>query len=185
MIEFANFIRRDVVKFWLPALVIVFLLPSIGSALPRGTELGVRGGTDTGSQGEHFSAAEVYYLLQLPWQKDLSPTARVYTRFDAGVGYLETNHDSGEWLALGGDLVFSLMEGRWELEVGFRPTWLSEHNFDDTDLGGPFQFASHGGTALNFGRTTLSYRYSHTSNAGSYGTNPGLDLHLFGMGLRF
>ena len=42
-----------------------------------------------------------------------------------------------------------------------------------------------GGTTLNFGKANLSYRYQHISNAHIYKENPGLDLHMVGLGMRF
>lgn len=172
-------------KAALVAVLIVILIPVVGLAVETNSELGLRGGTDAKSLNESFTVAEIYFLKNLPWHKELSTSTRVYTRLDAGVGFIGSNDEEGGWLALGGDIVLSLADGLWELEAGFRPTFMTEHKYDDVDFGGPLHFSSHAGVNLNLGKVALGYRYMHTSNAGIYGDNPGLDLNLLGMGVRF
>lgn len=172
-------------KAALVAVLIVVILPVAALGLETDSELGLRGGSNAKCLNESFTVAEIYFLKNLPWHKELSPSTRVYTRLDAGAGFIGSNDDEGGWLALGGDVVLSLAEGLWEVEVGFRPTFMTEHRYDDVDFGGPLHFSSHAGVNLNVGKVALGYRYMHTSNAGIYGDNPGLDLNLVGMGVRF
>lgn len=73
----------------------------------------------------------------------------------------------------------------WEIEAGWRPTLLSDHKFGQDDLGGPIQFSTHIGTSLSLNPMTINYRYQHISNAELYDTNPGIDLHMIGVGVRF
>jgi hypothetical protein len=148
-------------------------------------ELGVRGGVDDSSLREHYYAIELYYLKKLPWEKEISPGLKVYARFDAGVTYLDGDAKDGGWVAAGGDIVCSLVDGAFELEIGWRPAWLFEHEYGEDDLGGDFQFVTHAGASVNLGRASLNYRFQHISNAGIYDSNPGLDLHMLGLGVRF
>ncbi len=171
-------------KYLLVVLLVVFL-PTLSSALDTNMELGIRGGVDTERLSEDYTVGEIYYLQTLPWQKDLCSNAKVYTRLDAGVGYIDTKSRNGGWLAVGGDVVLSMLEGAWEIDAGTRPTLLSRYEFEDDRFGGVLQFTSHIGTAVVVKNAVLSYRLQHTSNANIYKDNTGLDLHMVGLGLRF
>lgn len=69
--------------------------------------------------------------------------------------------------------------------AGWRPVWLFESELGGEDFGGPVQFSSHIGAAVNLYHVVLSYRYQHISNASLYNSNPGLNFHLIALGLRF
>ncbi len=166
-------------------LMLVIVMPSMSWALATTMEFGVRGAVSETGLRENYRAIEIYGQRLLPWRIELSPASVIYTRLDIGAGYMEAISDSGGWLAVGGDVVLSLLNGVWEVEVGWRPTFLFDHEFGNDDYGGPFQFSSHIGTTLNFGKANLSYRYQHISNAHIYKENPGLDLHMVGLGMRF
>ena len=172
-------------KQYLIIPLLILLLPMTSWSLDTTMEIGVRGGRETLTEHEDFAAGELYYLQTLPWHKELTPRTTLYTRLDAGIGYLRASSKSGDWLAVGGDVVLCLMDGVWELEGGFRPTWLFEHGLGGENFGGPVQFSSHVGATFSLGQVALSYRYQHTSNAALYDNNPGINLHLFGLGVRF
>lgn len=172
-------------KRCLPIISLLILLPSVCLALAMTMEFGIRGGVDDASLEENYSSAEVYYLRNLPWQKEIAPGVRVYTRLDVGATFLNGDSQDGGWLAAGGDIVFSLMDGAFELEAGWRPAWMFEHEYGGDNLGGGLQFISHAGASVNMGRAAVNYRFQHISNAGLYDENPGLDMHVFGFGMRF
>ncbi len=171
-------------RYLIVALFVLFL-PQTSWSLDSTMEFGVRGGRDTLTEHEDFAAGEIYYLQTLPWKKELIPRTKLFTRLDVGLAYLRADSHSGGWLAVGGDVVLSLMNGAWELEGGLRPTWLFENDLGGKDFGGPIQFTSHVGATFNLGQIALSYRYQHTSNASIYDNNPGLNLHLVGLGVHF
>lgn len=179
------FFWGDVVKRYLVVTLLVLLVPVTAWSLDSTMELGARGGVDTLDENENFLTGEIYYLYTLPWQKELSPSVHLYTRIDAGLAYLRADSHRGGWLAIGGDVVLSLGDGAWELEYGFRPAWLFASELGGDDFGGPIQFSNHIGTTLNRGPVALSYRFQHLSNASLYDDNPGLDLHMVGLGVRF
>ena len=169
----------------LVATLLVLTLPATSWTLGTTMEIGVRGGSDASGVDENYTVGEVYFLHALPWQKEFSSGTKIYTRLDVGAGFLHAASKDAGWLAVGGNVVFSLMEGRWELECGFRPTWLFRDEFGEDDYGGTVQFASHAGVTFNLGPAALSYRILHLSNAHLYDPNPGLNLHLVGVGVRF
>jgi hypothetical protein len=167
-------------------LVLLLLTPAAVSAEDLTSwEFGMRGGGDATGLNENYTVAEVYLLRELPWQLDFEGGAVLRARADAGVGYIEASDDEGGWLAMGGDLVLGLFDGTLEFEAGFRPAWLKDHKYGDDHFGGEMQFASHAGATVVYRQLTFSYRFQHMSNAGIYDHNPGLDLHLVGLGARF
>lgn len=158
-------------------------LPAMAAESPL-WEFGLRGGMEATGTKEHYKAGELYLLRVLPWHKDLGGGV-LTARLDLGAGFLESREDHGGWLAAGGDLAWSFADGLVVCEVGFRPTWLTEHQFGGDDLGGTQQFTSHAGFAVRVAPVVINYRFQHTSNAGIYDDNDGLDLHLFGVGASF
>lgn len=167
---------------WLLAVLCAALLGLPAAAMAA--ELGVRGGTDATGSTRNYSAAELYLLYPLPWQWDAAGGS-LRPRLDGGVTWIESGGDHGGWLAAGADLVYTTGGLPFELEAGFRPAWLVESEYGREDFGGSIQFISHVGATLRFSPFALSYRFQHLSNAGIYGENPGLNLHLFGIGASF
>lgn len=149
------------------------------------TEFGLRGGTDLNRLEENYDAVEIYLLQQLPWGNTLGEQGSLTSRLDFGAIYLEGGDDEGVMLAAGVDLVLGFWGDRLELEAGFRPTWMFDHEYGDDDFGGGMQFTSHVGLAFSWRQAVLSYRLQHTSNAGIYDDNPGINLHMIGLGYRF
>lgn len=173
-------------KRFLIIVLLVLSFPALSWSLATSMELGVRGGVDVGRNlHENYTYGEVYYSQALPWEKELSPSSKVSTRLDVSAGYLGADTTDGGWFAAGGDVVYSVMDGTWEFEVGVRPAWMSEHVYGDDDFGGPFQFFSHAGVTFNLDQFALSYRLQHISNANIYSENPGIELHVIGLGVRF
>jgi lipid A 3-O-deacylase len=173
----------------IPLVLLYLLLFSVWSYAGTTTnmEIGVRGGTDVSEHNleENYQAAEVYLLKQLPWGTTMGEQTTLTSRFDIGATFLEGGGDEGGLLAVGADLVLGLWDGRMEFEIGFRPTLMLDHKYGGDNFGGGLQFTSHVGATINWQSVALNYRLQHTSNAGIYDHNPGLNLHLFGVGYRF
>ena len=172
-------------KLYLIVTLLLLFFPMPPWSLDTTKELGMRGGQDFSDDHEDLAAGEIYYLQTLPWQAELNPRTTLSTRLDVGAGYLRADSRSGGWLAVGVDAVVGIMDDRWEIEGGFRPTWLFESEIAGEDFGGPVQFSSHVGATLNLDRAALSYRFQHISNASIYDCNPGINLHLVGLGVLF
>ncbi len=150
-------------------------------------EIGVRGGTDDSRHNlqENYNTGEIYFLQALPWGTTLGDQTTLSSRFDMGASYLNVKESGNVMLAVGADLVLGLCNGGIELEIGFRPTWMFDHTYGQDNFGGGLQFSNHVGLAVIWQPLVLSYRYQHTSNAHLYEHNPGLNLHLLGLGYRF
>jgi len=177
---------KTTVFLTLLSLVLSPLCPSAAAESSR-FEIGVRGGGDVSKRNldENYETAEVYLFKQLPWCTSVGEQVSLTSRFDFGAAYLESGDDEGAILAAGADLVLGLWNGRLEFDVGFRPTWMLNHDYGDDDFGGGMQFTSHAGLAASWHQVVLNYRVQHTSNAGIYEHNPGLNLHMVGLGYRF
>ncbi len=164
----------------------LFPLQGIAGAISD-MQIGLRGGTENSKSNldENYHVAEVYLLKAMPWSLPLTEQAALSSRFDFGATYLAGAGEKSGMLAAGADLVLGLWDGGVEFEIGFRPTWLFDHTFGDDNFGGGVQFTSHAGLAINWQSLVLNYRLQHTSNAGIYENNPGLNLHMVGLGYRF
>lgn len=147
-------------------------------------EIGLRVGVDSGRAIENYASGEVYFLKNLPWTSRLTDNLALKCRFDSGVFYLQADSEDGAMFAAGLDLVMSAFN-RFEIEAGFRPTWMPDARFGVDDFGGELQFTSHAGMAFTRPPFVFNYRFQHTSNGGIYDRNPGLNLHLLGIGYRF
>ena len=150
-------------------------------------EIGVRGGGDNSGYNlkEDYVAAEIYFLKGLPWGTKIGDHTTLTTRLDMSATYLEAKDDEGCMLAVGTDLALGLWDGTTEFEIGFRPTWMPKNKYGKDDFGGWLQFTSHVGLAINWQPVTLNYRFQHTSNGSIYDLNPGLNLHMVGLGYHF
>jgi len=174
--------------FILLTILFILLLPvCVNAEATTNMSIGLRGGTDVSEHNlnENYHAAELYFLKKLPWGTTLGKQTSISSRFDVGTIYLDGGDDKNAMLAVGVDLVYGLWDGCVEVEIGFRPTWMFDHEYGDDDFGGGLQFTSHAGLAVNWQSMALSYRIQHTSNAGIYNKNPGLNLHMVGLGYRF
>jgi hypothetical protein len=175
-------------SFILMTLLWLFLPFSWSSAATLATmEIGIRGGKDDVSHNleESYVAAEVYLLKLLPWHMSLNDHVSLSSRIDMGITLLEASDKRGCMLAAGADMVIGLWNGNTEVEIGFRPTWMTEQEYGEDDFGGGLQFTSHVGLTVGWQPVVINYRFQHTSNGGIYDTNPGFNLHMVGIGYRF
>jgi hypothetical protein len=173
-------------KIFLLGIIIVSFSPNfiVHAKDNKNIELGFRGGVDTGKISENMHSYEVYLLYVLPFHIVLSEKVLLKTRLDTAVNYLDVESEDGMMISLGGDVYLDIRQFL-ELEIGFRPTIMSNYTLGNEDFGGGLQFTSHIGAAFYWKNLVINYRLQHTSNAHIYDTNPGFNLHLWGLGYRF
>ena len=107
-------------------------------------------------------------------------------RLELTAGYLSGKKEEGFVGTLGPELAFQYDRLPIILDGGISPTVLSQDKFGYRDFGILFQFTSHVGLDWEFAaHWKLGYRFQHMSNAGLGTPNPGLNLHLFGLGYRY
>jgi lipid A 3-O-deacylase len=145
---------------------------------------GVRIGGSADSSGERLTAGELYLRRALPWAWRPSDVWRLTTHLEGGVAVLDGRGDTGATLSAGPVGLWDRDGSRWRLEIGVKPTVLSEDRFGTLDLGGHFHFTSHLGIRYQLHPTlAVGYRFQHISNAGISSPNPGLNLHLLTLDL--
>jgi len=164
--------------------VLALLLSAIVPIASVAGELGVRAGT--GVEGPAYSMAGGYWR---PWSARLVGGEdgwhlTGYAELAAGrVGYREDDLHMGS-AGVGG----WVGRGAGPLLVGFgtAPTYISEHRLGGQEFGGGMQFTSHLAIRWQISRVhSLAYRIQHTSNAGIYSENDGLDLQVLEVGFAY
>ena len=148
--------------------------------------VGSRAGFSAESRSETFHQAEAFLNYDLPWALRFAEHWRIQSRFDLAAGWLG-GHNRNAFIGSGGP-TFELSYDKIPLtfEGGGSATYISRYEFGPTNLGSPAQFTSH--LQLNWDvtdRIQLLYRFQHMSNAGLSAHNPGLNLHMLGIGFRF
>jgi hypothetical protein len=147
---------------------------------------GIRGGLSANAGRDEFHQAEGFLNMNLPWQWDLGKEWYLKTRLDFSAGWLGDSAFNAAVGTLGPTLVLARPGFPLSFEGGSSLTGLSRYLFENKDFGTRFQFTSHVG--LNFDLTSriqLTYRFQHMSNAGISSSNPGLNMHLFGISYLF
>jgi hypothetical protein len=147
---------------------------------------GARFGFPANHSGRKFREAEAFANWNLPGGWDLGREWWLQTRLDLSAGWLGDEGDNAALMTAGPTLVFSREHLPLSLEGGISPTWLSHSEFPSKDFGMDFQFTLHVGLNWDFAtHWRLSYWFEHMSNAGLAASNPGLNLHLFGLSYLF
>ncbi|MEX0374178.1 acyloxyacyl hydrolase [Spiribacter pallidus] len=140
--------------------------------------------------GDGFDVLEVYQRRPAAWlQKNLLGPghATPWTAcWDLSVAYWDGDYDDNGFLAVGPVFERQGLPADLRLSLGVQPTLISSHNGNGKDLGGPVQFTSH--LSLAWAPATalsLGLRIQHTSNAGLYDHNPGVDIIAAEVGFAF
>lgn len=167
-------------------ITVLILLLETHRAIAQEFLVGVRGGTSFERDAGNFQEIDIFASKYLPWLWGSNNGWNLKPRWEASVGCL---HNEG-WEGFVGSTgpVFELRARKFPmtLEGGVSLTALSQYEFPDRDLGGWFQFTDHVG--LNWHITkqfTLGWRFQHTSNAGIYRRNPGLNLQMLSASYAF
>jgi hypothetical protein len=134
-----------------------------------------------------FSGMRQHGLLLSYQINTVSKSLWVPSKLDFTAGQLERGGDSSLFVSFGPTYRFNMKKsepGRWFMEIGSHPTYVSKSQFGGKPLGGNFFFTSFLGLGAYLDRqrrTCLLIRYQHTSNAGLSNSNPGVDM----LGLTF
>jgi hypothetical protein len=94
--------------------------------------------------------------------------------------------EEGAVVTLGPGVDLGKGNAPFTLSVGFRPTFISRYVFGRAHLGRRLQFTSHIGFNLRLAPNLVGgYHFQHMSNGTLSGPNPGVDLHMIGLTVRF
>jgi hypothetical protein len=148
--------------------------------------LGLRGGISDHHNDEDFRQYEASAIWNLPWSWNIGTDWDLVPYLEANAGLLRGSGNYGFVGSIGPGLYFRGLKDIISIYLGVNPTIISEHEYGEEDFGGPFQFTSHIGISLRFTRhLILGYRLQHMSNLVFYDANPGLNLHMVGIGYSF
>ncbi len=180
----------------LMTLGIFLFLPEVGhSQQPKTFEIlsfGVRGGINLVPGGfppgekEDFQQIDAFTILGFPgsWEWPRGWEARY--RWYASAGVLRAAGENGFIGTTGPGVMFTKWDWNLTLDFGTGAVFVSKEHFGRQDLGGPVQILGHGGISYHFpGNMTFGWRFQHFSDAGFYGKNLGVDLHLLELSYRF
>jgi lipid A 3-O-deacylase len=149
-------------------------------------QVGVRSGVGETGNGFEMKQHELYSLYRLPWGYRFSSASALTTRLDSTIGGLEHQAQTGFIATSSPTLALGLAHDKISLNGGVGGAVLSERQFEKIDFGGNFQFRLHAGANVNFTRRiSAGYRFQHMSNANTFATNPGLNLHMLELAYRF
>jgi len=168
---------------------VICLAVSLTGHARDGATTAFEGGIRAGG-GDGFDAIEVYHRRPAAWLQravlDAHGADGFTALWDGTLGYWDGDHDSNLFLAIGPVLEAHHPGASWRFSLGVQPTLISSHNGNGKDLGGPFQFTSHAGVAwAPTNALVVGIRIQHTSNAGLYDHNPGVDIVSAGVGFEF
>lgn len=170
------------------------LIPAMGCAwADRGTSENENSQYEAGirtAAGNGVDTAEAYVRWPAPFVQEhvIEPylPAGGTARWETALSYWKVDNDHAVVFALGPTLEYPLPRDNWHLSLGIQPTFFSDYESDNRSLGGPFEFTSHIGLRWQPGADWyVGARVQHTSNAGIYETNPGVDLFAVEIGTRF
>ena len=170
-----------ILTFW------IMLIPGMSNAKEADwLQVGVRSGVGETGTGFDMKQYEMYGLYRLPWGHRFSPNIALTTRLDGTFGGLEHQEETGLIATLSPTIAMGLAHDRISLNGGVGAALLSERRFEKINFGGNFQFRLHAGADVNVARRiSAGYRFQHMSNANTFETNPGLNLHMVEFAYRF
>lgn len=140
--------------------------------------------------GGGVNTAELYIRWPAPAVQEhvLEPylPAGGAARWEAALSYWMGDNDHAIVVMIGPTLEYPLAGEDWRLSLGIQPTLVSDYESENRNLGGPFEFTSHIGVRWQSSPDSyLGARIQHTSNAGIYDANPGIDLFALEFGTRY
>jgi len=172
----------------LPGIIVLLLLafPLPGySADGLAWEFGGRAGYTFAIKRKNVAEYELFLRRDIPWQWQLSENLRLGFRVEGALGFLNSNHDNDVIGSLGPDLCLDIGSVA-RIYGGGRIVYLDDRLLRENDFGGSFQAMEDGGVSFFVGpRVTVGYRFHHMSNGDMYTSNPGLNMHLLELGIRF
>lgn len=170
-------------------LFLISLSPALALSGQAGefewSEIGLRTGIDAESSID-VQSYELITRVESPWAWSISDHTEIELDFECGLGALEGEGETGFLAHAGPAIEIEFGELPLEFILSSGPAYLSEHEFDDFDLGGSFQFMSAAGFDLEVADDwTVGYRYLHVSNAGLQDRNPGMNFHAVSLFYEF
>lgn len=160
--------------------VIIFLVVLIPNNFAQQAQYGVRTGVnDTHKKDLELSVYEIYLHTAPPLK---SITDNIFDpldiSFEMALGVVRDKANSSLLFSMGPTLRLINYKNIVSASTGFKPSLITNHLFNDFDLGGALNFKSHIALTISLDiPVELGYRFEHMSNAGLYQKNPGVNFH--------
>lgn len=176
--------RPPVRALLVPLLLAILGAGEVAAEEPGWSKFGFRGAYGY-TRADDFNQYEIFaaHTMRLAFSFGDDWVAKSYWEMSAG--RLTNDETDAVVFTAGPVMVVRKGDQPWSLELGSRPTLISDHVFGSAHYGGPFQFTSHAGVGWRVGELELAYRIQHMSNASIYDRNDGLDIHVVEVGWRF
>ena len=179
-------------SLWITTILMLQLfLPMACTAAEGGwQEAGVRMGIQATPKREYFHLYEAYAVYGLPWEWRTSSGWGVSTQLNTSVGALVGGNETGFIGSVGTGLAFNKPGNGIALEAGVSLDLLDKEHFGRQDFGSILLWGASMGLSYRFaGGLVVEYRIQHLSNNrilySSNTPNPGVDMHMFGVGWNF
>ncbi|MFZ7126310.1 MAG: acyloxyacyl hydrolase [Desulfobacterales bacterium] len=166
--------------------LIVVMMAAVAASAQSPFEMTARVGWDAYPEEEYFHLYEIdgrvglepYFTWGGGWS--LGPA------LVASAGVLHAGGEDSLIVGVGPRLELKFPDDRLTAFATFRPGVMTRHEFGEEDLGGVFIVSLDVGIHYAIGgRLILGYVYQHSSNAGIYDENPGVNFHSLQLGWRF
>ena len=177
--------------------MIVFVLVLFAPWLSQAEEIrlnsiGVRGGASGSSpigkkETEYFQQYDVMANWSMPWGWYTESGWGVGTRLMGTLGAVTVQGDEAFVGTLVPGFVFGKKDSWLSLELGGGVAVISQHHFENQDVGGAFQFVwDFAVRAKVYRGIGVGYWFHHMSDATLYGDNGrGFDCHMIEFSYRF
>jgi hypothetical protein len=99
--------------------------------------------------------------------------------FEMALGLVREKTNSSLLFSMGPTLKLIDYKSIVSISTGIKPSLITNHVFNDFDLGGIFNIKSYIDFTIALTKEfELGYRFEHISNAGLYEKNPGVNFHF-------
>ncbi|MDR4501318.1 MAG: acyloxyacyl hydrolase [Nitrospirales bacterium] len=154
--------------------------------------VGIRGGMNFKDAGlppgekVDFEQFDVFGIMGLPWQWDLSPDWSARVRLYGSAGVIRGARDLGFITTVTPGLAATNKSWNLTFDIAAGGALISDWEYGRQDVGGPFQFIGHLGVTYHLPwNLAVGYRFHHMSDAMIYGKSRGTDLHMIEFSYYF
>lgn len=159
-------------------------LHSVGAEIAI-DQLGLRVGIGS-ENGGSFTEAEALAYLDYKVEWALSEGMQLEVEPEISLGAIDGLGDTAGLVHFGFAAFLEIDDFPLTFVGSSGPTFLTDDEFGNFDLGSHLQFTSAFGFDIEtINNWTLGYRYQHISNGGLDDTNPGLNLHVLAIARDF
>jgi hypothetical protein len=129
---------------------------------------------------------DAFYIFKTPWNWKIFFNWPMDVRLALTAGVSSIYEETVFIGSAGPEFVISMFNKTLYFNFGSSAAFVTRDQFDNKNLGGAYQFISHGGLGLRiFKRIIVAGHYQHISNADIYGGNDGLDQYMVELGYLF